>query len=132
MSLNTKSIIDDFLSQKSFAVVGSFCNETKYAYKIVQSLLKLDYRTFPINSNYKEVAGIQCYPSLDSVGEGMDVVNIITPPQVSLKIVQQCKDMGIQHVWLQPGAESQEIIDFCNKNGILVLHNVCIMLEARK
>ena len=33
-----ENLVKDFLSQKSFAVVGSFRNETKYAYRIFKKL----------------------------------------------------------------------------------------------
>ena len=33
-----ENLVRDFLSQKKFAVVGSFRNETKFAYKILVNL----------------------------------------------------------------------------------------------
>ena len=32
-------------------------------------------------------------------------VSIITPPDVTNKIIEEIIELGIQHVWMQPGAE---------------------------
>jgi len=34
-------------------------------------------------------------------------------------------------VWMQPGSESEEAINFCRKNGIAVVHGVCVMIERK-
>ena len=38
-----ENLIEEFLAQKSYAVVGSFRNESKYAYKILKDLKQKGY-----------------------------------------------------------------------------------------
>jgi len=38
MKLKVENLIKDFLEQKKFAVIGSFRNESKYAYRILKVL----------------------------------------------------------------------------------------------
>jgi len=125
-----ENLVKDFLSQKSFAVAGSFRNETKYAYRIFKKLKEKDYNVFPINPRGGEIDGNKCYPSIKDISENIDVVNIVTPPKVTVNIVKECKDRGIKRVWIQPGAEDKEAIDFCKQNGIDVIHGLCVMLET--
>jgi len=124
-----ENLVKDFLNQKSFAVAGSFRNETKYAYRIFKKLKEKDYNVFPINPRGGEIDGNKCYPSIKDISENIDVVNIVTPPKVTVNIVKECKDRGIKRVWIQPGAEDKEAIDFCKQNGIDVIHGLCVMLE---
>jgi predicted CoA-binding protein len=64
------------------------------------------------------------------IPESVDVVDIVTPPQITEKIVRECKEKSISRVWIQPGAESKDVIEFCKDNNIEVVHNLCIMMNA--
>jgi uncharacterized protein len=125
-------LIKDFLDQKVFAVVGSFRNESKYAYKIFRDLISQGYEVFPVNPGKSEVEGRKCYKSISDIPVTVDVVNVVTPPVVTEAILKECLERGIKRVWLQPGAQSQKAIDFCRENNIEVIHDVCVMLEALK
>ncbi len=124
-----QNLVKDFLKQKKFAVVGSFRHEQKYAYQILKSLKDSGHEVYPVNSRFKEVEGLICYPSIKDIPVVCDVANIITPPAVTVKIVKECRDKGINKIWLQPGAESESIIEFCRQNNLKVVFNLCVMLE---
>ena len=124
-----QNLVKDFLKQKHFAVVGSFRHEQKYAYQILKSLKDSGHEVYPVNSRFKEVEGLTCYPSIKDIPVVCDVANIITPPVVTIKIVKECKEKGINRIWLQPGAENQSVIEFCKQNSLEVVYNLCVMLE---
>ncbi len=122
------NLIQEFLSQKKFAIVGSFRNETKYAYKILINLKQRGYEVYPVNPKLKEVENIKCYPTVIDILTKIDVVVIVTPPEITEQIVEQCFEKGITKIWLQQGAESKKAIVFCQRNNIKVVYNTCIML----
>ena len=123
-----EDLIGEFLAQKRFAVVGSFRNESKYAYKILKNLKQKGYKVYPINPRIKEVEEIKCYPTVLDLPIVVDVIDIVTPPLATEKIVEQCLKKGITRVWLQPGAESETAIRYCMDNNIKVIYNACVML----
>jgi uncharacterized protein len=125
-----KNLVKDFLGQKSFAVVGSFKNETKYAYKILKTLIKKGYKVYPVNPNLKDVDGIKCYKNISDIPFSIDVLDLVTPPSVSETIVKECQKKSIKRVWFQPGAESETAIKFCRDNNIDVIYGLCVMLES--
>ena len=124
-----QDLVKDFLKQKRFAVVGSFRNESKYAYRILKTLKEKGYEVYPVNPSLGEVDGLTCYPSVKDIPDSVDVVDIVTPPQITEKIVRECKEKGISKVWIQPGAESKTVIEFCKDNNIEVIYNLCIMMN---
>jgi len=124
-----QNLVKDFLKQKHFAVVGSFRHEQKYAYQILKSLKDGGYEVYPVNSRFKEIEGLTCYPSVKDIPVVCDVANIVTPPVVTIKIVKECKEKGINRIWLQPGAQNQSVIEFCKQNNLEVVYNLCVMLE---
>lgn len=126
-----ENLVKDFLKQKRFAVVGSFRDESKYAYKILKTLMKKGYEVYPVNPRLKEVEGVACYASVKDIPAVVDVADIVTPPEVTEKIVRECREKGIARVWLQPGAESEKAIQFCRENGIKIIHGLCVMLESK-
>jgi predicted CoA-binding protein len=59
-------------------------------------------------------------------------ISVITPPAVTLKVLQDAKQLGIKHIWIQPGGEDEKVIDFAKANpdlGIL-LGGPCILVEG--
>ena len=125
-----KDLVEDFLKEKSFAVVGSFRDESKYAYKILKTLAKKGCAVYPVNPNISDVEGIRCYKRINDIPFDIDAVSIVTPPSVTDTIVKECLRNGIKKIWLQPGAESETAITFCRDNGMDVIHGLCVMLES--
>lgn len=117
-----------FLSQKIYAVAGSFRDETKYAYKVFRQLKNKGLEVYPVNPSAAEVDGIKCYPSIKDIPEKVDALSLVTPPKATEEIVKLCLEKGVKIIWMQPGAESEKAIEFCNNNGIKVISNACILL----
>lgn len=123
-----EQLIKEFLSKKNFAVVGSFKNEQKVAYRIFKNLKSRGYNVYPVNPNIKEIEGQKCYRSILDLPNEVEVVNLVTPPEVSLQVLKQCLEKGIKNVWFQPGASNKEVIKFCEENSINVVYDVCVMM----
>ena len=121
-------IVCDFFSNKSYAVCGSFKDESKFAYRILKMYLAKGYKVFPINPSLKIVEGLTCYKSILDIPEEVDAVSIVTPPAVTERIVQECCKKGVKYIWIQPGAESKTAVDFCDKNDIKVIYDSCVLL----
>ncbi|MEM2986551.1 MAG: CoA-binding protein [Nitrososphaerota archaeon] len=127
-----ENFIKEFLNKNNvIAIVGVSRDPEKYGYKVYKDLKEAGYKVYPVNPNASEILGDKCYPNLESLPIKPDVVNIVVPPNITEKIVKECKKLNIKKVWMQPGAESEEAIKFCNENGIDVVYGVCIMIERK-
>jgi len=125
-----EDLIKKFLKKDNiFAVVGASENSSKYGHKVYKDLKEAGYKVYPINPNAKKVLSDEAYDSLEGLPVKPDVVNLVVPPKVGEKIVKQCNSLEINQVWLQPGSESKEIIEYCEENGIEVIHDRCVMKE---
>ncbi len=113
--------IDEFLKGKAFGVVGASRNREKYGNKILRCYLQHGLTAYPINPKETEIEGQPCYPDIDSLPEPVHGISIITPPLVTENIIPQASDAGIQHVWMQPGAESAKAIATGEKLGLSVI-----------
>ena len=127
------NLIKDFLrKQHIFAVIGVSRNPAKYGHQVYKDLKEAGYVVYPVNPNIDEVLGDPCYHSLSELPEKPDVVDTVVPPKVTEKIVEECKELGIERVWMQPGSESKRAIRFCEENNIKVVHDVCVMIKRRE
>ena len=124
-----QELIKEFMEQKKFAVIGATDNPEKYGNQIVKNLKSRGYEVYPVNPRIKEVEGLRCYPDLTDVPVKVDVVDFVVPPKATEDILKQCKDLGLDRIWLQPGSESEAAIAFCQSNKLRVVHNVCVMLN---
>ncbi len=128
-----RDLINKFLDKKNvFAVIGISRNPEKYGSKVYKDLKKSGYEVYPINPKIERIYGDKCYPALTNLPSKPDVVDIVVPPKITENIVQECKKLGINKVWMQPGSESEKAIEFCKKNKIQVLHGVCVMIERKR
>ena len=125
-----ENLVKEFLGQKSFAIIGSFKNESKYAFRILRKLKEKGYKVYPVNPRLDTVDGLKCYKSISDIPITVDVVNVVTPPSVTEAIVRECREKAIKRVWLQPGAENEAVIRFCRDNTIDVIHGLCVMVES--
>ena len=128
-----EALIKEFLNKKNiFAVVGASRDPQKYGFQVYRDLKSAGYQVYPINPNANEILGDKCYPSLETLPRKPAVVDVVVPPKATEHIVQTCKKLGITKVWMQPGSESEKVIEFCEENGLQTVHGVCVMIERAR
>ncbi len=116
---------------KTYAVVGATQNKEKFGYQIFKTLLNYDKIAYPVNPRYRDIDGIICYPSIAEIPDKPEVVVSVVPPQVTDKLIDECKAGGITIMWLQPGTYNDENLQKCNERGIEVVSGACIMVKLR-
>ncbi len=124
--------IEDFAGRRRWAVVGASRDPEKYGHRVFASLLRAGYEVYGVNPNAVEVLGQPIYPSLAALPEKPEVVNIVVPPAITEEIVRECAELGLQRVWIQPGAESAAAVQYCLDHGIEVVWDVCVMGYRRR
>jgi len=120
----------DLLRDKSIriAVVGASNNPQKYGNIIVRNLSGKGYTVLPINPKEKEIAGLPAYPSLAEAPKPIDLVNFVTPPPVTRKVLEQVAELGLPHVWLQEGSYDDEVLAYVAQAPFKTVYDACIMV----
>jgi len=124
--------IQTFLAGRRFAVVGASQDREKYGNKVLRAYLQNHRSVVPVHPSASEIEGQRAVPDLASLPEPVDGVSIVTPPAVTEKVVQQAVALGIQHIWMQPGAESPRAIQLARESGANVLAGgPCVLVALR-
>ena len=114
------------------ALIGASNDPTKFGNQIYRNLRNKGYNIIPINPKEKKIEGDKAYASIDMMDSLPDIVNFVVPPQIAIKVAQKAIDLGITHLWFQPGSESDELEEILRENhNIKYLINSCIMVETR-
>jgi hypothetical protein len=128
--MTTRAAIDDFLKQKTLAIIGVSRGGKKFGNACYKELKAHGYRLFPVNPNVETIQGKRCYPNLGALPQPVGGVLLVVPPVETEKVVKDIASSGIRRVWMQRGAESEKAIRFCEENGIQVVHGECILMFA--
>jgi predicted CoA-binding protein len=110
-----------FLAEKRFAVVGASPDRAKYGNKVLRCYLQHGRDAVPVHPKEPEVEGRTAYPSLTAIPGGVGAVSVITPPAVTEKVVEEAGRLGVRHVWMQPGAESDAAVRRARELGMNVI-----------
>lgn len=125
--METKELLN---KKKLIAIVGASSNPEKWGWKIYKSLKSSGSCVYPVNPKYKEINEDVCYPDLKSLPKKPDMVVAVVMPKITELIVEECKSLKINKVWMQPGSESKKAIDFCKNNNIEVIYNTCLVVDG--
>lgn len=99
------------MSESSVAVIGASRDRHKYGNKAVRAYVECGYRVFPVNPKETTIEGLRAYPSLDVIDEPVDYISLYVPPAVGLKLLPAIAAKRPKEVWLNPGSESEELIE---------------------
>jgi predicted CoA-binding protein len=95
---------------KVVAVIGASSNRNKFGNRAVRAFQHQGYTVVPINPNEAEVEGLKTYPSVLEYPGTIDMASMYLPPEIGEQVIGEIAQKGIAEVWLNPGAESDELI----------------------
>ncbi|MCB1160580.1 MAG: CoA-binding protein [Leptospiraceae bacterium] len=110
-------------------LVGATNDRKKFGNIIFRNLKDKDVEVFPINPKASTIEGHPVYHKLSEI-ESYDIINIVIPPKYAFIFIKEAVENGHDNFWLQPGAESPEILEFLTANGKKFVYQECIMVEV--
>jgi len=128
--MTTKAAVEDFISQRTLAIVGVSRRGQKFGNMAYRELKAKGYKLYPIHPSAETLEGDRAYADFKSLPEKVGGVLIVVPPAQTEKVVREAAAAGIKRVWIQQGAESEAAIRFCQENGIAEVHGECILMYA--
>lgn len=121
--------IQAFLNGSPFAVVGASGNRAKYGNKVLRCYLQHGRVAIPIHPFETEVEGVPAFASLSAMPQPPHAVSVITPAQVTERVLDEAIALGVRHVWMQPGAEHAGAIERAEKAGLNVIaYGPCLLV----
>ncbi len=124
--------IKAFLAGSPHAVIGASPNREKYGNKVLRTYLQRQMPVYCVHPSQDVIEGVPCHRSLAELPEKPHGVSIITPHQVTERIVEECATLGIRHLWMQPGAESEAALTRAAELGLdVIAGGPCLLVALR-
>ncbi len=113
------------------AVVGVSRDADRWGYKVLMRLKSLGFEVVGVNPKHELIEGVKCVSSVKDVWPRPDLVVTVVQPVVTGGVVQQCGEVGIGKVWMQPGSEpfgyaqGKSVV-----SGIEIMTGACIVVDG--
>ncbi|TWU01380.1 CoA-binding protein [Neorhodopirellula pilleata] len=121
--------IERFFAAQTYAVAGASNRRHKYGNKVFRALLAAGRETYPLNPAQDKIEDHRAYPSIVDLPLVPEALSIITPPEVTRKVVADGIAAGVQHIRMQPGAEDEQASQSAREAGINVIDDgSCILV----
>jgi len=110
------------MPQPTIAIVGASNNRRKFGNRAVRAYARQGWDVYPVNPHETTIEGRQVYYSVDEIPvERLDRVSLYVPPDVGMRIVEAIARRQPRELWLNPGAESPELIARAEALGLSVV-----------
>jgi predicted CoA-binding protein len=95
---------------KIVAVIGASSDRSKFGNRAVRAFRQQGFTVVPINPHENEIEGLKTYKSVLDVPGTIDMASFYVHPEVGEALIDEMAKKGIAEVWLNPGAESDNLI----------------------
>jgi predicted CoA-binding protein len=113
--------------KKTVAVIGASKDRNKFGNKALRAFERQGYDVLAINPNEAEVEGHKTYGSVLDVPGTIDMATVYVPPDAGVKVMDELARKGVPEVWLNPGADEDEVVARARKLGLHIVQACSIL-----
>src|SRR5262245_24185142 len=100
------------------AVVGASNDRRKFGNKALRAFRQQGHTVVPINPNEPVVEGERAYASVLDYPGTIDEATLYVQPDVGLGVVDDLAAKHIPVVWLNPGADRDDVVERAKARGV--------------
>ena len=103
---------------RTVAVIGASNAREKFGNKAVRAYLRQGWTVYPVNPNEREVEGLKTYASITDIPGPVTRATLYLPPEVGLRVLDGIKAKGVTELYVNPGAESDDLMTRAEALGL--------------
>src|SRR5581483_5543604 len=111
----------------SVAIIGASSARHKFGNKAVRAFLRQGWTVYPVNPNESVIEGLQSYPSVSAIPGPVDRASLYLPPAIGIGVLDEIQRKGIRELWVNPGAESDALIEKAERLGLATVQACSIV-----
>jgi predicted CoA-binding protein len=115
------------MMSKVVAIVGASSNRNKFGNRALRAFERQGYQVLAINPNEPEVEGHKTYATVLDVPGPIDMATVYVPPAIGVTVMDQLAQKGVPEVWLNPGADGDEVVARAHALGLKTIQACSIM-----
>ena len=106
---------------KTVAVVGASNDRRKFGNKALRAFRAEGHTVIPINPHEQQVEGLKAYASVLDVPGSIDMATVYVQPDVAYGLLAEFEQKGIPEIWVNPGAESDALLEEARRRKLNVI-----------
>lgn len=106
---------------KTVAVIGASNSRSKFGNKALRAYASEGYTVIPVNPNEPLIEGLRSYASVLDVPGPIDMATVYVQPDVAFSLLGELEQKQIPEIWINPGAESDELLTEARRRGLNVI-----------
>lgn len=122
--------IDQFFSAKKYAIAGVSRNEHKTGTAFYRELSKKGMDVVGVSPHMQELDGKPCFATVGDLPDDVESLILAVKPEQGIDIIKAAHSKGINNVWIQQGAQSDEMIKYAEDNNMNVIYKECVMMYS--
>ncbi|WP_162795145.1 acetate--CoA ligase family protein, partial [Nonomuraea lactucae] len=132
-------VMEALFRPRSVAVIGASARPGFSAITL-RNLVESGFpgAVYPVNRNHAELAGLTCYPSLESLPGSVDLALVVVPAARVVTVLEECAEAGVRSAIVyssgfaelgEQGRQAQDrIVTIARQSGMRVLGPNCMGL----
>jgi uncharacterized protein len=116
---------------KTVAVIGASSDRGKFGNKALRAFQAEGHTVIPINPNEAAVEGMKTYGSVLDVPGPIDMATVYVQPEVGVRLLAEFEKKQIPEIWINPGAESDELVAEAKKRKLNIIQACSIVAIGR-
>ncbi|MGI9235663.1 MAG: CoA-binding protein [Woeseiaceae bacterium] len=117
---------------KRVAIVGLSKDSSRPSNNVAVYLLERGFEIIPVNPNYDEILGHECYPDLTAIPTPIDIVDLFRRVEHVPPLVDDAISIGAKVVWMQLGIAHDQAAQKARDAGLEVVMDRCIKIEYNR
>lgn len=104
-----------------WVVIGASRDRAKYGNRAVQAYLRAGWTVYPVSPREQDIESLRCYASILDLPGPVDRATLYVPPAVGLTLIEDIARKGVRELYLNPGANSPELVAKVCEHGLAPL-----------
>jgi predicted CoA-binding protein len=106
------------MGKPTVAIIGASADRSKFSNKAIHAHLHAGYEVYPVHPKEETIEDLKVYKSVLDVPVALDRVSLYLPPAIGVKVLDDIAKKGCKELWVNPGAESPELIEKVDALGL--------------
>ena len=96
---STVSDLEQIFHPRSVSIIGASSREGSFGRMFLEGLIRIGFREiYPVHPRETELLGLRAYQGIKDIPHDVDVAILMTPPDSTLQVVQDCAEKGMKGI----------------------------------
>lgn len=116
---------------RAIIIVGASTQRSRFSNKAVRAYRDLGWTVYPVHPAERRIEGLACFPRISDVPGRARTLSLYVRPVIGSAIIDEAPAKGVREVFLNPGAESPELVGRIEELGMRAIEACSIVAVGK-